>query len=319
MQDQKTLYFLQKVKDSGNWNDNYDYSKVEYVKSNVKIIIIDKFFNTEHLIIPTQILRNGRGKNICCGQNLRNGYLSFDKARAEVLLLSLGGQKEWSEYSKNKRPHYIPSNPQIIYKNKGWKSWGDWLGNENVSAINISKSFLNYDDAIIIIHKLKLNGQKEWVKYCKSGERPDFIPSSPQKTYKNKGWKNWNEWLGNKKLNIHNILYLPFNDAKILAKSLKFNNVKEWIKWAKTKERPKNVPSSPNIKYKNKGWISWSDFLGSKNKSNNKKHNEMMSFEEAKEFVKKLGIKSISEWEDYCKSGNKPDNLPFNPRKTYGY
>ena len=27
----KTQEFLQKLRDSGNWNDEYDYSKVEYV------------------------------------------------------------------------------------------------------------------------------------------------------------------------------------------------------------------------------------------------------------------------------------------------
>ena len=29
-QSQKTLEFLQKLKDSGHWNDDYDYSEVEF-------------------------------------------------------------------------------------------------------------------------------------------------------------------------------------------------------------------------------------------------------------------------------------------------
>lgn len=26
------------------------------------------------------------------------------------------------------RPNNIPANPSQVYKDKGWTSWGDWLG-----------------------------------------------------------------------------------------------------------------------------------------------------------------------------------------------
>ena len=39
-QSPKTLEFLQKLKDSGNWNDEYDYSKVNFIRTKTKI---DKF------------------------------------------------------------------------------------------------------------------------------------------------------------------------------------------------------------------------------------------------------------------------------------
>lgn len=41
-QSPKTLEFLQKLKDSGNWYDNYDYSKVNYTGIRNKIIVICK-------------------------------------------------------------------------------------------------------------------------------------------------------------------------------------------------------------------------------------------------------------------------------------
>ena len=34
-QSQKTLEFLQKLKDKGHWNDDYDYSEVEFYKYKV--------------------------------------------------------------------------------------------------------------------------------------------------------------------------------------------------------------------------------------------------------------------------------------------
>ena len=43
---------------------------------------------------------------------------------------------------------------------------------------------------------------------------------------------------------------------------MKLKNTTDWIKWSKTKERPLNIPSDPSKSYKNKGWKSWADFLG---------------------------------------------------------
>lgn len=38
--------------------------------------------------------------------------------------------KDWRNYSKNKRPPNMPSNPDKIYKND-WKGWADFLGKED--------------------------------------------------------------------------------------------------------------------------------------------------------------------------------------------
>jgi len=38
----------------------------------------------------------------------------------------------------------------------------------------------------------------EWREYCKSGKKPINIPASPDKTYKNKGWISWGDFLGKK-------------------------------------------------------------------------------------------------------------------------
>jgi len=58
-QSQKTLEFLQKLKDSGHWNDDYDYSEVEYINSYTPINIIDNKLNTQHIQSPSKILLRG--------------------------------------------------------------------------------------------------------------------------------------------------------------------------------------------------------------------------------------------------------------------
>jgi adenylosuccinate synthase len=54
-QSQKTLEFLQKLKDSGHWNDDYDYSEVEYKSMKSHVIVIDKNYNTKHSITPSAL------------------------------------------------------------------------------------------------------------------------------------------------------------------------------------------------------------------------------------------------------------------------
>ena len=56
------VQFLQKLKDSGHWNDDYDYSKVEYIDSKTKVIVIDKKFNTEHYIANKRNSKNATHK-----------------------------------------------------------------------------------------------------------------------------------------------------------------------------------------------------------------------------------------------------------------
>jgi hypothetical protein len=42
-----------------------------------------------------------------------------------------------------------------------------------------------------------------------------------------------------------------------------------------------------------------------------------LPFIEAREFIRKLGLKNKKEWDDYCISGLKPDNIPSNPEIIY--
>ena len=40
-------------------------------------------------------------------------------------------------------------------------------------------------------------------------------------------------------------------------------------------------------------------------------------FGEAKDYVHSLGLQSETEWREYCKSGKKPENIPYKPYRTY--
>jgi len=65
--------------------------------------------------------------------------------------------------------------------------------------IVLKTGFMPYSEAKEYIKKFNIQSKTEWECFCKSGSRPITIPSFPSRTYLNKGWISWKEWLGYEK------------------------------------------------------------------------------------------------------------------------
>jgi hypothetical protein len=176
----------------------------------------------------------------------------------------------------------------------------------------MKKQFRDFKSARKFARELNLKGQKEWYAYCKSGNKPNDIASSPNKTYK-KDWKSWGDFTGTK--NVLNKEFRDFKSAREFVRKLGLKNYKEWQKYCKSGNKPENIPSNPNLSFKNKGWTTWGDFLGTGWIQSGKR--EFRPFKEARDFVRSLGLKNSQEWLEYCKSGKKPDDIPAYPRQVY--
>ena len=198
----------------------------------------------------------GRGGSGVGGRFLASDMLSFAAARAIVRKLKLKGVKAWLAWSKSgQRPYNIPADPYKVYRDDGWISMPDWIGKEGGQG-----AMLSFAVARAIVRKLKLKNQKEWWAWCKSGQRPSNIPSSPNLTYRNDGWISLPDWLGYEGRAVGKML--PFAAARAIVRKLKLKGVKEWVAWSKSGQRPSNIPATPNKTYHNDGWISMPDWLG---------------------------------------------------------
>jgi hypothetical protein len=76
----------------------------------------------------------------------------------------------------------------------GWVSWGDWLGTSRVS--NRRRKFWSFVKARAFVRNLGLESETDWREYRKSGKKPDYIPSNPNRTYADSGWTGMGDWLG---------------------------------------------------------------------------------------------------------------------------
>ena len=234
---------------------------------------------------------------VCWKDFLGTEFKSFEEAREFARGLGLKMRKDWKRYCKSvEKPDDIPNYPDIHYKYKGWVDWNDFLGAIKYRSLDEIKEF---------VRELGINKYHDWQKYCKSGEKPDDIPRNPSQVYKDKGWTNWYDFFGKK-----NRVFRPFEEARDFARGLKFDTIEKWYKYCTSGNKPDDIPRHIEIFYKDKGFIGWYDFLGIKEK-------EYKSFEEAREFARKLGLKSLEEWKKYYKSGEKPDDIPLTADRFY--
>ena len=263
-------------------------------------------------VIPSSTYKEkgwkGWGDFLGTGRIKYTNFLPFEEAREFARNLNFKSQKEWKEWSKSEeRPENIPTDPYRVYKDKGWKGWGDFLGNENV----YKKDFITFEEAREYTHNLNLKTYKEWFKWSKSEEKPENIPANPNQAYKNKGWISWGDFLGTGR--VHKKDFLSFEEVREFARSLNLKNLREWKEWSKSESKPSNIPGAPYSVYKNKGWTSWGDFLGTDKLG---KRN-FISFEEAREFVRSLNLTSVKEWYKWYKYKKMHLNIPRNPNTTY--
>ena len=142
---------------------------------------------------------------ICEKRQRRNAYPEYDYTAAFVVDLKLKSTDQWKQYIKGHvqdlppKPDWIPSDPAKVYKNKGWESWGKWLGTGRIA--NQNKTFLPFQESRKFVHKLGLRSQAVWRKYVNGDfdnlpPLPSKIPRGPYSYYRDKGWISWPDFLG---------------------------------------------------------------------------------------------------------------------------
>jgi len=260
-------------------------------------------------------------------------FLSYDAAIKIIKKENIKDVVGWNNYCKSgKRDIGIPSVPYKVYKNKGWIDWYSWLGIKKIKCLDYNVirvmrknkkikylvKYLDYNTAIKYVHKLGLKDMNDWKKYCKSNKKPHNIPSHPRYVYENKGWKSSCHWLGNQGWETWSKKeFLSFIKAKKIVRRLKLRNNKDWRNACENKKIQINIPRSPDIYYKNKGWISWGNWLGTNTISNKIKGWKFYSFKKAHSFVKGLKLNSQAEWYGWAISKSRPIYIPFIPYRTY--
>jgi superfamily II DNA or RNA helicase len=289
---------------------------------------------------PSEIYKNrgwnGYGDWLGTGRiaDHQKQFLPFVNARDFARSLNLKSKTEWELFCKGQLPEKgilspdIPAIPRQTYLNQGWIGYGDWLGTGRIA--NFNKVYRPFKEARSFVQALQLKGVNEWFRYCKGelpdkGTLPNDIPTAAHATYANQGWKGYGDWLGTGRIANFNKVYMPFEEARAFARSLKLNTQNEWIKFSKGHfpdkgSLPDDIPANPAQTYRNKGWKGFGNWLGTGRIAS--QQFVYRPFEQARSFVHSLKLKNGKEWRIYSK-GRIPEkvalpvDIPANPNQTY--
>jgi hypothetical protein len=136
---------------------------------------------------------------------------------------------------------------------------------------------------------------REWLDYCKSGEKPGDIPSNPDKAYAKAGWVGYSDWLGTGKAPPGQ--HRCFKKAREFVRGLGLKSGTDWKAYCQSGRKPADIPNAPQSVYANDGWAGTGDWLGVERLA----PDQYQSFENARAFVRSLGLKSEAEWRAYKK------------------
>jgi len=280
----------------------------------------------------------GWGDFLGTGNVFRGDFRPFAEARTFARSLEVWSVLEWREYSAGRRPDIgtrpadIPSSPDLLYPPEEWTSWGDFLGTGNVRT----KSFRAFCDARDFARSLGLKNNPEWRAFSRGdrredlGIRPDDIPSAPDGVYADSGWKGWGDFIGNgEPPKVQRGRYrrpaMPFEEARVFARSLGLRSIKEWRSWLYGNRPdlpgvPDHLPRAPLSVYAKDGWLGFGDFLGTGNVSNRLR--VFRGFEAAREFARTLGLRSRAEWLAWSRGDHpdlppRPKDIPAKPHVRY--
>ncbi len=254
---------------------------------------------------------------------MNSNYLPFEEARdyvREQKLETTRAWKQWSNgtlYGKERRPDFIPSNPDVVYRNDGWNGWTDWI-KEPIE-------FLPFEEAREFVRSLGLESQSQWQKYYQGKfnglEKPDNIPWNPKKVYEDQ-WKGIKDWIGTE--------WREFEEARDYVRSLGLNGQVEWRLYCKGEldgyePKPADIPTDPKRVYDDTEWIDIADWLGTDRKRktvNGEVDNTWMTYDEAENFIHSLKLNSYEEWKAYIDGRiedlpKRPTNLPKSPQYVY--
>jgi hypothetical protein len=159
----------------------------------------------------------------------------------------------------------------------------------------------------------RLKSFAEWRDYCASGKKPADIPANASRVYAKAGWVGWGNWLGTGRVPNRGRKFRHFVNARAFVRKLGLKSGNEWRDYCSSGERLPDIPSNPDAVYRRDGWLSWADWLGTRRH----RGEGWQPFTKARAFARRSGVKSSTEWRDYCKSAKRPADIPANPDTAY--
>ena len=205
--------------------------------------------------------------------------------------------KKWREYIKSNHYGVIPVNPNKVYKNDGWTCWADFLN----TTFHRDIDYVSYDE----FREWVINNVKNHKEFM-TIKKPYGITTRPEKIY-NDVWIGWFDIFDNSLVTDRSVLWDYDTCKKYLNDNYGDITMRKFRELCKNNELPYHIPKKPERCFEN---FRYTPFL-------RLNHTSYLSFNEAKEIIHTLHIKSNKEWRKLVKENKIPPNIPNSPDSTY--
>jgi hypothetical protein len=249
----------------------------------------------------------------------KTSFLPFEEARSVARGLGFGLQAEYyAAARKGALPQGLPKAPDSAYRLSGWRSWGDWLGSGRQSWLEKNQKRRPFPEVLDFVRSLGLQGRTDWRRWVRSGQCPDDIPTTPERSFRAEGWQGWAHFLGTTDKKSGDTVWRKFADAREWVRSQGLKSQREWKAFVRAGRLPSDIPTNPWLVYRD-DWTTIGDWLGgaAAKGERHSKNKQWRSFPEARDYARSLGLRSRAEWSAHCKSGKLPADIPADPAHVY--
>jgi superfamily II DNA or RNA helicase len=243
-------------------------------------------------------------------RNMRPFTEAVDFARS----LGVQSKKDWFDWIKSgRRPDDIPANPADTYQEDGWLGWPYFLGTKNRKPGEIV--YRDFIAAREWARSQRLQSQAEWQSLIASGRLPVDIPATPARVYREKGWISIGDWLGKGERHSKNKNWRTFSKARDYVRALGLLRWEDYLALGRSGKLPADIPTEPIRIYRDLGWVSRGDWLGTGRIASSKR--QFLNFEKARAFVRALGFQTKTEYQAWARGNERPSDIPALPPRTY--
>jgi hypothetical protein len=151
----------------------------------------------------------------------------------------------------------------------------------------------------MLIRKVGIYTAKEYTRYRSSSlDLKEKLPAQPRVFYKGL-WKGWNDFTGIE----HKTTSVDISKIQQIALEMGIKSREEWRLAVCTQKI-----DAPIYVSKVQGFSNWSQFLAL---------NEYWSFEDLLKYTRKLGIKTQTDWRQWCRDNERHQKVPFDLHYHY--
>lgn len=124
-----------------------------------------------------------------------------------------------------------------------------------------NKDYLPWADARELVRGERLPSRGKYFDWWDQN-KPKTVPRYPYRVYREE-WTSWNDFLGtDNEFRAVKKTFRPYNEALVYVHGLALESHEAWIKHCKEKGLPEDIPTHPELIYKE--WTSWKHWLGNR-------------------------------------------------------